>query len=97
MFDPTNSRYGSLATRVHETADGLEIPYVERRFLPEAEELPLLAETRAAEGERLDQVAGRTLGDTTQWWRIADASNAVQPPELTAEPGTKLRVPIPQP
>lgn len=96
MFDPT-SRYANLETLVHVAPDGSEVPYASRRFLPAADELPLLAEATVGDGERLDQIAGRTLGETTQWWRIADASNAVEPPELVAEAGRKLRVPVPQP
>lgn len=97
MFDPTTSRYSKLATLVHTTADGTEVPYVERRLLPDPEAAPLLAEATVADGERLDQIAGRTLGDSTQWWRVADASRAMDPTELTEEPGEKLRVPVPQP
>ena len=97
MFDPTNSRYAKLENRVHTAADGTEVPYVERRLLPDPEEVPLLAEAVVADGERLDQIAGRTLGDSTQWWRVADASRAMDPEELVEEPGEKLRVPVPQP
>ncbi len=97
MFDPNTSRYGKLTTHVHTTADGTEVPYVERRLLPDPEEATLLAEATVADGERLDQIAGRTLGDSTQWWRIADASRAMDPEELVEEPGEKLRVPVPQP
>ena len=97
MFDPTTSRYAKLATRVHTADDGSETPYVERRLLPDPESAPLLAEAVVADGERLDQVAGRTLGDSTQWWRIADASRAMDPTELVEEPGETLRVPVPQP
>lgn len=96
MIDPTRSRYARTERRVHTTADGREIPYVARRFLPDPEEMPLLAELTVGDGERLEQIAGRVLGDTTQWWRLADASNAVDPPELTDEPGSRLRVPVPQ-
>lgn len=96
MFDPT-SRYASLATATYETADGRTFTYVTRRFLPAGPTLPLLAEVTVAQGDRLDLIAARTLGDPLQFWRICDANDAMDPDELTSQPGTPLRVPIPQP
>ena len=43
MFGPS-SRYASIETAVHTTADGREIRYVRRRFLPPGESLPTLVE-----------------------------------------------------
>ena len=40
--------------------------------------------------------AARTLGDPLQFWRVCDANNAMNPPELTEEAGRALRVPVPQ-
>jgi nucleoid-associated protein YgaU len=66
-------------------------------LLPAGESLPLLVEVTVQPGERLDLITARTLGDPLQFWRIADANNAMDPQELAAEPGTVLRVPVPQP
>ena len=49
------------------------------------------------QGERLDLVAYRTLGDPLQFWRIADANDAVNPFDLDEPSGQILRVPVPQP
>ena len=53
------------------------------------------AEVTVVEGDRLDTIAARTLGDPEQYWRICDANIASNPPTLTAEPGRVLRVPVP--
>jgi hypothetical protein len=41
-------------------------------------------------------LTARALGDPEQFWRICDANNAMYPPDLVAEPGQRLRVPVPQ-
>jgi hypothetical protein len=96
MFDPT-SRYHPLPTATYESDDGRVITYVRRRFLPQGERLPLLVEVEVTDADRLDLITARTLGAPEQFWRVADANNAMNPPDLTAEPGRQLRVPIPQP
>jgi hypothetical protein len=95
MFDHT-SRYYHLETVIFETADGRTVSYVRRRFLPQGERLPLLVEATVRDDERLDLLTHRTLGEPTQFWRIADANNAMNPFDLTSEPGETLRVPVPQ-
>lgn len=95
MFEPT-SRYANLKTATYTAADGREISYVRRRFLPQGESQPLLVEATVINGDRLDLITNRTLGDPEQFWRVADANNAMNPVDLTGEPGRILRVPIPQ-
>lgn len=95
MFKPS-SRYYEIENAVHVTADGREITYKKRRFLPRPETMPLLTEVTLKQGDRLDLIAARTLGDAEQSWRIADANNAMHPEDLTAEPGRVLRVAVPQ-
>ena len=95
MFEPT-SRYYSLQTATLTMPDGREVAYVRRRFLPQGEEMPLLVETVVKQGERLDHITARTLGDPEQFWRICDANNAMNPLDLVDEPGESIRIPIPQ-
>ena len=94
MFE-SNSRYYSLETATFSTQEGEQITYKRRRFLPRGEDLPLLVEVSVTEGDRLDNLTARTLGDPEAFWRIADANNAMNPDDLTAEPGKSIRVPIP--
>jgi hypothetical protein len=95
VFDP-DSRYADVPDAVMRTADGREVSYKRRRFLPQGGSQQLLVEVGVREGDRLDLLTYRTLGDAVQWWRVADANDAMHPADLTAEPGRALRVPMPQ-
>ena len=94
MFDYT-SRYYSLETAIYTVSDGKSIAYKRRRFLPHGKDLPLLTEARVEQSDRLDLITNRTIGNPEQFWRIGDANDAMNPFDLTEEPGTTLRVPIP--
>jgi hypothetical protein len=89
------SRYYALETATLGGPDGRPIAYKRRRFLPRGADLPLLLETALAEGERLDLLTARTLGDPEQFWRVCDANDAIDPEELEVI-GRVLRVPVPQ-
>lgn len=95
MFEPT-SRYYDLPVATHVGEDGHEIAYKRRRFLPRAEDMTVLLEVTFVQGDRLDLIAARLLGDPEQFWRICDANNAMAPADLTATPGTVIRVAAPQ-
>lgn len=94
MFDP-KSRYYSLETVTRTTSDHHTIAYVRRRFLPVAETMPTLVEVVVNQGDRLDLITARTLGDSEQFWYVCDANGAMNPVDLTAEPGRRLRVALP--
>jgi hypothetical protein len=91
------SRYYALETVTFTTIDGKEIAYKRRRFLPDPLAMQILAEVVVTQGDRLDLITAKTLGDPEHFWRICDANNAMDPEELTAEIGRKLSVPFPQP
>ncbi|MGW1375384.1 hypothetical protein ACWD6P_14060 [Streptomyces sp. NPDC002446] len=94
---PRSSRYHGVEIGVHRAADGTEIRYAKRRLLPplpEAADEGTVAHTVSA-GERADQLGQRYFGDPGQWWRIADANPALDPRELTDEPGEQIAVPLP--
>jgi nucleoid-associated protein YgaU len=94
MFEST-SRYYALENATLTTPDGRIIAYKRRRFLPDGKDMQLLVEVTVTEGDRLDLITARTLGDPEQFWRICDANNAMNPLELI-EPGRVVRVPVPQ-
>jgi len=98
MFEhfPPNSRYYRLETATWESPDGEKYVYLRRRFLPLPERFSLMQEHVVTSGERLDSLAARYLGDPEQFWRLADANNAMRPEELTAEPGRRLRITLPE-
>ena len=96
MFDLT-SRYFHVENRTWTGPDGRVIVYKGRRFLPQGKSLPFLVEVSVEQSDRLDLIAARTLGQAELSWRICDANDAMDPASLTAIPGRKLRVAIPQP
>ena len=90
MFDPS-SRYQPIGDTVYEAPDGRRYVYKQRRFPPVAGP-GVQGIVRVSDGERLDTVAVRTLGDPLQFWRIADANAAMNPFDLVI-PGTVLDIP----
>jgi hypothetical protein len=72
------------------------VVYLRRRFLPPPDRFALIREHTVQEGDRLDNVTAQYLGDPLQFWRIADANNAMQPEALTAVPGRKVRITQPE-
>ena len=94
MFDDT-SRYAKVETARLTEPDGREIAYKRRRFLPQGESLQLLVEVTVAPGDRLDLIAAKVLGSPEHFWLVCDANDALNPIELAAEPGGRLRVPVP--
>jgi hypothetical protein len=95
LFPPT-SRYHNIETARLTPADGTELLYLKRRFVPSPDRFTLLQEHVVTQGERLDNITARYLGDPLQFWRICDANNAMNPPELTAEIGRRLRLTMPE-
>jgi hypothetical protein len=96
MFTFT-SRYFNLEIATTTLPDGRTAIYQRRRFLPRGHLMPTLAEVLVTQGDRLDLIAARTLGDPEHFWRVCDANDAMNPFDLTTEPGRILRVPVPQP
>lgn len=92
MFN-TTSRYYDIETAKFVTSDGRQISYVCRRFLPIANPSVLAIHT-VAEGERLDNITARYLGDPEQFWHLCDANKAMHPQELTAKIARKLIIPL---
>jgi hypothetical protein len=97
MFDAT-SRYVSLETTTIEVPDPddgtREVRYVRRRIIPPAENATTLVEHTVAQGERLDRITARYAGDPTQFWRICDVNNVLQPEELE-ETGRVIDIAVP--
>lgn len=94
-FPPT-SRYYGVETATLTTRDGRTVAYLRRRFLPPPERFAVLQEHVVSQGERLDQIAASYLGDAEAFWRIADANGAMAPEELTATPGRRLLITLPE-
>jgi len=94
MFEPT-SRYYTIETVTRTQPNGRVVAYKRRRFLPRGDSLLALVELPVAQGERLDVLTARAIGDPEQFWRVCDANNAMYPPDLVADSNARLRVPTP--
>jgi hypothetical protein len=96
MLFPPTSRYNNVETATLETPGGRTAIYLRRRFVPPPERFSLLQEYVVVQGDRLDNVTARFLGDPEQFWRVCDANRAMRPDELTEEVGRRLRITLPE-
>lgn len=96
MIFAANSRYLATPTTKLVLEDGTEIVYLRRRFVPQPESLFEMTHHVVVQGDRIDNLAARYLADPEQFWRLCDANRAMRPAALTAEPGRKLRITMPE-
>jgi hypothetical protein len=95
LFPPT-SRYHGIETATLVLPNGQMIRYLRGRIVPPAERFLTLQEHIVTEGDRLDNLAAKYLGDPEQFWRICDANNAIRPDELTEQTGQRIRITLPE-
>lgn len=93
---PSNSRYSTIQTATLTTSDGKTVVYLQRRWVPSPDTFAFLQEYTVLQGDRLDILAARLIGDPEVFWQLCDSNGAMQPDELTDTPGRKLRLTLPQ-
>ena len=95
---PTDSRYYRSGTLTYTTPDGQSITYLARRFVPQpgAPNFATIASHTVRQGDRLDLIAARYLGDPLVFWLICDANGAIRPDDLVETPGRVLSITTPQ-
>jgi len=93
---PTNSRYQGIATTTLQTSDETTIVYLLRRFVPPPQQFAVLQQHTITQGERLDNIAAKYLGDPELYWRLCDANNAMRPSELTETVGRIINLTLPE-
>jgi len=91
MFD-SNSRYYTIETSFITTSTGREVAYKRRRFLPQAPSANPVTEHTVKQGERLDHITARYLGESELFWQLCDVNNAMRPNDLVAELGRKIKI-----
>lgn len=96
MSFPPTSRYYNIETATLETKDGRTLIYIRRRFIPPPERFSMLQEYVVVQGDRLDNITARYLGDPEQFWRVCDSNRAMRPDELTETIGRRLRITLPE-
>ena len=93
---PTNpsSRYYGAQTEQFILPDGTPVMYLARRIVPQASTYTATQTYVIADGDRLDNLAAKFLGDPLLHWMICDANGATDPDELTAQPGRTILIPL---
>ena len=93
---PTNpsSRYYGFAVEYFTRPDGLQVAYLQRRIIPQPDIYTSLQNYVVVDGDRLDNLAAKYLGDPLLFWMIADANGATDPDELTAQVGSTIQIPL---
>ena len=94
-FPPT-SRYSGLGTATLSRPDGRTVAYVRRRLVPPPERFATLHWHTVVDGDRLDNLAHRYVGDPEQYWRLCDANGALRPDALIESPGQRIRITLPE-
>ncbi|HTA23114.1 MAG TPA: LysM domain-containing protein [Terriglobales bacterium] len=95
---PTDSRYYGFSTMQYTAPNGQTLTYLARRIVPQAgaPNFATVATHVVKQGDRLDLLAAKYLGDPLIFWLICDANGAIQPDQLVATPGTTLNITMPQ-
>jgi nucleoid-associated protein YgaU len=95
---PTDSRYYGYGVLQYTAPDGSLVPYLQRRIVPQpgSATYAVIAQHTVRQGDRLDLIAAKYLGDPILAWLICDANGAIRPHDLVATPGRVLMIPAPQ-
>jgi nucleoid-associated protein YgaU len=95
---PTDSRYYGSATLQYTAPGGQAITYLARRFVPQpgAPNFATVAQHTVRQGDRLDLIAAKYLGDPLIFWLLCDANGAIRPADVVKTPGTVLSITMPQ-
>jgi hypothetical protein len=89
-----SSRYYGLAIEKFTQPDGTDVTYLRRRIIPQPEIYTALLDYVVVDGDRLDNLAAKHLGDPLLFWMICDANGGADPDELTAQVGRMIKIPI---
>jgi len=95
---PTDSRYYNSATLQYTAPNGQVIAYLARRIVPQSgtPNYATVAQHVVKQGDRLDLIAAKYLGDPLMFWLLCDANGAIRPNSLIATPGSVVAITMPQ-
>ncbi len=91
---PTDSRYYGYGVLQFTAPNGEVVPYLQRRIVPQpgAANFAPIARHVVHQGDRLDRIAAKYLGDPLLACLICDANGAIRPEDLVATPGRVLAI-----
>lgn len=95
---PTDSRYYGSNVLQYTAPNGQVIPYLARRIVPQpgAPNYATINSYTVRQGDRLDLISAKYLGDPLMSWLICDANGAMNTDDLVANPGRVLAITTPQ-
>lgn len=95
---PADSRYYGTSTLTYVNPKGETIAYLARRIVPQpgAPNFATVAQHTVRQGDRLDLIAAKYLGDPLIFWLLCDANGAIDPRDLVVTPGKVLNITTPQ-
>jgi hypothetical protein len=95
---PTDSRYYGYGVLQYNAPNGQVIAYLARRIVPQpgAPNFATINQYAVHQGDRLDLIAAKYLGDPLIFWLICDANGAIRPHDLVATRGRVLNITTPQ-
>ncbi|QAU25407.1 LysM domain-containing protein [Dyella sp. M7H15-1] len=73
--------------------DGAQVMYLARRIVPKASIYPSVQSYAIVDGDRLDNLSAKCLGDPLLYWMICDANSDTDPDALTAQVGCSILIP----
>jgi len=93
---PTNpsSRYYGATVEFYTRPDGVQVAYLQRRIIPQPGIYTALKSYAIVDGDRIDNLAYKNLGDPLLYWMICDANVATDPDEIASVPGVTIQIPI---
>jgi hypothetical protein len=95
---PTDSRYYGFSTLTYTSPAGVSVSYLARRIIPQpgAPNYATVATHNVVQGDRLDLIAAKYLGNPLLFWLICDANGAMRPGDLVATQGNTISITMPQ-
>jgi nucleoid-associated protein YgaU len=89
-----NSRYYGTSIEDLTLPDGTDVKYLDRRIIPQPSVYTSTTTYVISDGDRLDNLAQKFLGDPALYWMICDANGATDPDELTSQAGRTIVIPV---
>jgi hypothetical protein len=93
---PPDSRYHTVPVTAMVTADGRQVAYLRRRFVPAPERFVTVQQRAIQQGDRADLLANEQYGAPELFWRLCDANGVLRPNDLVAVIGSAIRVTLPE-
>jgi hypothetical protein len=97
MISPRSRYVGVDTATVSVDLDGEQqvVRYLRRRFVPSPKGTITLVRHLVKQGDRVDNLAALYFTDPTQFWRICDANQVLEPDELVDAVGRSLAIILP--